>query len=59
MTFQATGKKTQMTNTCIVRIANGKIVENWVCIDTLHVGQQLGVLPSTEEIWMSVMNSVN
>ncbi|HEY94087.1 MAG TPA: ester cyclase [Dehalococcoidia bacterium] len=59
MTFQATGKKTQMTNTCIVRIANDKIVENWVSVDTLHVGQQLGVLLPTEEIWMQIMNSVN
>ena len=49
-TIVETGKKIQMTNTCIVRIADGKIMENWVSPDTLHVMQQLGILPPTEEI---------
>lgn len=58
-TDQATGKKIQMTNTCIVRIDNGKIVENWVSADTLHFMQQLGVLPSNEEIWKNARNNAN
>jgi len=56
---QTTGKKIQMTSTCIVRIANGKIVENWVCGDELHVMQQYGVLPSTEEIRRNARNNTN
>jgi len=50
-TARPTGKKIQMTNTCIVRISEGKVVENWVSVDTLHFMQQFGVLPPTEEIW--------
>ena len=58
-THQPTGKKIQMTNTGIVRIAKGKIAENWVSVDTLHYMQQLGVLPPTEEIWRKRANNVS
>jgi predicted ester cyclase len=42
----ASGKKLSWTQTDQVRIANGKIVERWVCSDTLALLQQAGVLPS-------------
>jgi predicted ester cyclase len=58
-THQPTGKKIQITNTCILRIAKGKIAENWGSADTLHVMQQLGVLPPTEEIWRKRANNVS
>ena len=58
-TIVETGKKMKVTSTCIVRMANGKIVENWVLGDRLNVWQQLGVLPSTEEIWKNARNNAN
>ena len=48
-THQPTGKKIQMTNTCIVRISEGEIAELWGSADTLHLMQQFGVLPPTEK----------
>ena len=55
----ATGKKIKMTSTCIVRIANGKMMENWVLGDRLNVFQQLGFLPSTEEILKNAQDNAN
>ena len=52
----ATGKKIKLTSTCIVRIAKGKMMENWVLGDRLNVFQQLGLLPSTEEILKNAQN---
>ncbi len=46
MGIPATGKKITMTETHIVRIANGKAVEHWGNADELGMMQQLGVIPS-------------
>lgn len=54
-----TGKKIKLTSTCIVRMANGKMIENWVLGDRLNVFQQLGFLPSTEEILKNAQNKTN
>ena len=40
-----TGNKIEMRNTCIIRIANGKLAEWWGTLDGLSVMQQLGVIP--------------
>jgi len=40
-----TGKQAMVTGITIERFAGGKIVENWVNIDTLSMMQQLGVIP--------------
>jgi predicted ester cyclase len=42
----ATGKKATITGTDIYRIADGKIVEQWVEGDLLGLMQQLGILPA-------------
>jgi steroid delta-isomerase-like uncharacterized protein len=43
-----TGKQMNVAGISILRIADGKIVEDWVAEDTLGMLRQLGVLPSTE-----------
>ena len=58
-TDAATEKKIKITSTCIVRMENGKIMENWVLGDILHILQQRGVLPSTEEILKNAENNTN
>ncbi len=40
-----TGKQVILSGINIQRIANGKIVENWVNLDVLGLLQQLGVIP--------------
>lgn len=40
-----TGKQVILSGINIQRIANGKIVENWVSLDALGMLQQLGVIP--------------
>jgi predicted ester cyclase len=40
-----TGKKAEMTNTGIYRIAKGKLAECWATVDSLRLMQQLGVIP--------------
>ena len=50
MGIAPTGKNIKFTNTCIFRIADGKIAECWATLDSLNTLQQLGVLPPTEEI---------
>lgn len=42
------GKQVTFTHSDVARIAGGKIVERWVCSDTLSLLQQLGVLQSPE-----------
>lgn len=42
----ASGKSATWTHTDVVRIANGLIVERWAASDTMHLFQELGVLPS-------------
>jgi steroid delta-isomerase-like uncharacterized protein len=41
-----TGKQVKMKTIDIWRVANGKMVENWVQMDMLGLMQQLGVVPS-------------
>ena len=40
-----TGKKFSITGISFLRIANGKIAEQWVNWDTLGLLQQLGAVP--------------
>jgi steroid delta-isomerase-like uncharacterized protein len=42
--FPATGKKTEFTGVCIVRVKNGKFVEGWNNFDFLAMHRQLGSL---------------
>jgi len=50
MGIPPTGKRLQIRMITIHRITNGKIAEDWVLVETLGFLQQLGVLPSTEEL---------
>lgn len=45
MGIPATGKRIAVTGIEVFRIADGKIAENWVCMDNLGMMQQLGVIP--------------
>ncbi len=45
MGIPPTGKQVTIKGIAIHRIANGKVVENWVTMDMLSVMQQLGVVP--------------
>ncbi len=45
-----TGKHLSVRLSVIHRIINGKIVEDWVLVETLGFFQQLGLVPSTEDI---------
>jgi predicted ester cyclase len=45
----ATGKPVTWTGITIVRVADGKIVEQWQEVDLLGLMQQLGVIPSMGE----------
>jgi len=45
MGIPPTGKKVEMINTCIIRIADGKFAESWCTLDELHLMQQLGAIP--------------
>ena len=40
-----TGKKVNVAGISVVRIANGKIAEDWVSEDSLGMMRQLGVIP--------------
>jgi steroid delta-isomerase-like uncharacterized protein len=42
----ATGKSFSVGGQNILRVENGKIVENWVQFDTMSLMQQLGAIPS-------------
>ena len=46
MGIPATGKKVSFSEILIVRISNGKAVEQWEVADTMSMMQQLGVIPS-------------
>ena len=41
-----TGKSMNVAGISVVRIVNGKIVEDWVSEDTMGLMKQLGVIPS-------------
>ena len=42
----ATGRQVMVPGVDIYRIAGGKFIELWACLDTLGLMQQLGVIPS-------------
>jgi steroid delta-isomerase-like uncharacterized protein len=46
----ASGKKIQIRMFTIQRLVEGKIVEDWVLVESLGVLQQLGVVPNTAEL---------
>ena len=50
MGISPTGKRLQIRMITIHRIANGKIAEDWVLVESLGLFQQLGVLPTTAEL---------
>jgi len=50
MGISPTGKRLQIRMITIHRIANSKIAEDWVLVESLGFFQQLGVLPDTEEL---------
>jgi steroid delta-isomerase-like uncharacterized protein len=45
MGIPPTGRKIEMTNTVIFRIADGKIAESWATMDLLSLMQQVGIVP--------------
>ena len=46
----ASGKSLQVRMFTIHRVVQGKIVEDWVLVESLGVFQQLGVVPDTAEL---------
>jgi steroid delta-isomerase-like uncharacterized protein len=50
MGISPTGKQLQIRLITIHRIANSKIAEDWVLVESLGLFQQLGVLPDTAEL---------
>jgi len=50
MGISPTGKRLQIRTITIHRVANGKIAEGWVLVESLGLFQQLGVLPRTAEL---------
>ena len=46
MGITPTGKKIDITNTCIARIVDGKWLDTWATADNLRLMQQLGAFPS-------------
>lgn len=51
MGIPATGKQVSIRMMTIHRIVAGKIVEDWVLVDSLGLFQQLDLVPSREEIF--------
>jgi predicted ester cyclase len=50
-----TNKEVSIRLMVIQRIENGKIVEDWVLVESLGFFQRLGLLPATEEIMTKVV----
>ena len=46
----ATGRRIGIRMVVIQRIADGRIAEDWVLVESLGLWQQLGLLPATDEI---------
>lgn len=44
--MKASGKRATWTETHIVRLANGKVVEHWANVDQVGMLQQLGFMPA-------------
>ena len=54
MGISPTGKKLQIHMIVIHRIANSKIAEDWVLVESLGLFQQLGAVPDTAELIRSI-----
>lgn len=52
----ATGKKIQIRMFTVHRVRAGKIVEDWVLVESLGLLQQLGVVPNTAELISNFSN---
>lgn len=50
MGMPSTGKTVQVTGVNVARFADGKIAESWFNFDMLSLLQQLGVIPTPEEV---------
>jgi predicted ester cyclase len=50
MGMKATGKHAEWQEIHISRMHNGKGVEHWGVVDAMSMGQQLGFIPSPEEM---------
>ena len=50
MGIPASGKKMQIRIVTIHRVVEGKIVEDWVLVESLGFLQQLGVVPNTADL---------
>jgi len=48
MGIPATGKQIEVKGIEVLRIADGKVAENWVSMDNLGMMQQIGVIPPME-----------
>jgi len=46
----ASGKKMQIRMFTVHRMVQGKIVEDWVLVESLGIFQQLGILPNTADL---------
>ncbi|MDT7602773.1 MAG: hypothetical protein QOF61_770 [Acidobacteriota bacterium] len=51
MTVAPTGREASIRMMIVHRLAGGKIVEDWVLVESLGFFQQLGLLPGREEIF--------
>jgi steroid delta-isomerase-like uncharacterized protein len=50
MGIPASGRKMQILMFTVHRVARGKIVEDWVLVESLGFFQQLGVVPNTADL---------
>ena len=50
MGIPASGKKMQIRMITVHRVVHGKIVEDWVLVESLGFFQQLGVVPDTADL---------
>ena len=55
----ASGKKMQIRMFTVHRVVQGKIVEDWVLVESLGFFQQLGLLPDTKELIRSFTQHVD
>jgi hypothetical protein len=50
MGIPASGKKIQIRMFTVHRVVQGKIVEDWVLVESLGFFQQLGIVPNTADL---------